>query len=107
MDTPRMIPFTGERSRRGYRLNKLCVSFTEAANREAFKADPDAYMDRYGLSAEERRMLLARDWTALLEYGASVYALGKASSTLGSNLLEMGAAMRGQTTAQFMAEKKG
>ncbi|WP_149536967.1 protocatechuate 3,4-dioxygenase [Siccirubricoccus phaeus] len=101
-----MTPFTGERSRRGYRLNRFLVSFTDAANRAAYAEDAKGYMDRHGLTAEERTLLAARDWNALLEYGASIYALAKAGSVFGTNLVEMGAAMRGQSVAEFMATKR-
>lgn len=107
VDGSGMTPFTGERSRRGYRLNRFLAGFTEAANRAAYAADAEGYMDQHGLSAEERALLAARDWNALLDYGASIYALAKAGSVLGTNLLEMGAAMRGQSLAEFLAEKRG
>mgnify|MGYP003679933788 FL=1 len=42
--------FTGERSRRGYRLNRLASSLTDPDRRAAFLADEDAYMGR---SSEE------------------------------------------------------
>ena len=43
--------FTTERSRKGYRINKLAMSLTDPANRERFKADEKAYMAEYGLTA--------------------------------------------------------
>ena len=37
-DLPGTFVFTGERSRAGYRLNKLAMSMTDPANRKAFLA---------------------------------------------------------------------
>ena len=40
---PGTTPFDGEQARKGYALNKMCYSFNDAANREAFVRDEDAY----------------------------------------------------------------
>jgi protocatechuate 4,5-dioxygenase alpha chain len=37
------LVFTGERSRTGYRLNRMAMSLTDAANRAAFVADETGY----------------------------------------------------------------
>jgi hypothetical protein len=39
MDLSRTTVFTGEMSRKGYRLNRLAMSLTNAANREKYRAD--------------------------------------------------------------------
>ena len=36
---------------RGYRINKMAMALGQAENRTAFKADEEAYLDRFGLSA--------------------------------------------------------
>ena len=58
--------FTGERSARSYRLNRMAMSFTSAENRAAFKADEDAYMTASGLSAEEKDLVRRRDWKGMM-----------------------------------------
>ena len=44
--TPRAIPgttpFDGDQARKGYALNKMCFSFNDKANRDAFLADEKA-----------------------------------------------------------------
>jgi protocatechuate 4,5-dioxygenase alpha subunit len=108
-DTP--IPgttvFTGERSGRGYRINKLAMSLTDERNREAFKADERAYMRRFGLSEHEMELIANRDWNGLVAAGGSIYLLIKIGGSVGQNLLQMGAAMRGETLDQFMTTRPG
>ena|SRR5436853_1749492 len=86
--------FTGERSRRGYRINKLAMSLTDENNREAFKADERAYMRRFGLSDGEMDLIARRDWNGLVTAGGSIYLLIKIGGAVGQNLLQMGAQMR-------------
>src|SRR4051812_278575 len=58
---PGTMVFTGERSSRGYRINKLAMSLTDEKNRDAFKADERAYMKRFGLSDDEMALIAKRD----------------------------------------------
>ena len=99
--------FTGERSRRGYRINKLAMSLTDEANRQAFKADEHAYMQRFGLSDREMQLIEKRDWNGLVEAGGSIYLLIKIGGTIGQNLLQMGAQMRGETLEAFLKTRPG
>jgi hypothetical protein len=43
-----------------------------------------------------------RDWAALIEAGGNIYLLLKIAGTVGQNLLQMGAQMRGETLDAFM-----
>jgi protocatechuate 4,5-dioxygenase, alpha chain len=99
--------FTGERSRQGYRINKLAMSLSEPANRSAFLADERAYMAKYGLTEEEIDLVLRRDWAGLVAVGGNIYVLLKIAGTVGQNLLQMGAQMRGETLEAFMASRPG
>lgn len=99
--------FTGERSAAGYRLNKLAASLVEPTNRAAFLADEAAYCRRFGLDEHERRLVADRDWSAMVAAGGNVYVLLKIAATIGSNLLEVGAAMRGETVDAFLATRPG
>ena len=98
------IVFTGERSRAGYRLNKLASSLIDPANRQAFLADEAAYMARFALDEPEQDMVRRRDWQAMIAYGASVYLILKIAGTVGQSLMQMGAQMRGETPEAFMAQ---
>jgi len=99
--------FTGERSRRGYRINKLAISLTDEANRQAFKADERGYMQRFGLSEREMQLVEKRDWNGLVAAGGSIYLLIKIGGAIGQNLLQMGAAMRGETLEAFLKTRPG
>ena len=43
-EIPGTTVFTGERSRQGYRLNRMANSLSDPGNRERFCADETAYM---------------------------------------------------------------
>ena len=102
---PDMTVFTGERSAAGYRLNKLSASLTTAENRAEFLADEMVYCDRFALSEHEKRLVTERDWSGMIAAGGNVYVFLKIAATIGSNLLEVGAAMRGETVAEFIATR--
>ena len=67
--------FTGARSHQGYRINKLAMSLTDPANRDAFRADERGYMAKFGLTEAEMDLVARRDWTGLVEAGGSIYVL--------------------------------
>lgn len=98
--------FTPERAQRGYRLNRFLTSMRQPAVRASFMDDPEGCMARQDLTDAERDMIRRRDYPAMLVYGASAVALGKASPALGTTLVERGAIGRQQTVAAFLAERK-
>ena len=84
------------------------LSLTEAINDlrlaerlQAFQQDPVAYLESYGVSPEERRLVLERDWPGLLAAGVNIYVLTKLMAVTGTSLLQAGAAMRGQSWEEF------
>jgi protocatechuate 4,5-dioxygenase, alpha chain len=99
--------FTGERSQQGYRINKLAMSLSVPANRAAFQANERGYMANYGLTAGEVDLVARRDWAGLVAAGGNVYVLLKIAGTVGQNLLQMGAQMRGETLETFLASRPG
>ena len=99
--------FTTERSRKGYRINKLAMSLTDPVNRDAFRADERPYMAKFGLTEPEMDLVARRDWTGLVDAGGSIYVLLKIAATVGQNLLQIGAQMRGETLDAFMASRPG
>jgi protocatechuate 4,5-dioxygenase alpha chain len=90
MHIPGTIVFTGEQSRRGYRLNRMAMSLTDAANRTRFVADPAGYMRGMDLSDDEIDLVARRDWRSMLERGGSIYLLIKIAGALGCSLQEVG-----------------
>lgn len=102
-DIPGTYVFNGEWSTMGYPLNKMCRSFNNKENREAFKADEAAYCDKYGLSPEQKKAVLERDWVGMLNLGGSIYFAMKLASATGRNVQEVGATMSGRTVDEFKA----
>lgn len=68
---PGTVLFDGVQARKGYALNKMCFSFNEAANRQAFLADEEAYMRRYGLDEAQAAAVRARDVLRMIAAGAT------------------------------------
>jgi len=95
--------FTGEMSRRGYRLNKFAMSLVDPANRAAFLADEVGVMRASGLGDTEIDAVRRRDWAALMACGGNVYLVLKIAGTVGQTLLQMGAQMRGEPVETLMA----
>ena len=109
IDRSRPIPetriFDSRETRAGYRINKFCMSLTDASNRAAFKADEDGYMATWGLAEEDRRLVRARDWKALIERGGNIYMVMKIGAVTGHGLYTIGAQQRGETLDQFLATR--
>lgn len=95
--------FDGDLAMRGFALNAMCYSFNDAANRAAFVADEDAYCSRFGLTAEQRAAVAARDVPAMLAVGGNVYYLAKLAGILGLNVQDLGALQTGRSVADFKA----
>ena len=95
--------FDGAQARKGYALNRMCFSFNEAANREAFRADEAAYMRRYGLNEEQARATRERNVPGLLAAGGNVYYLAKFAGILGLDVQDLGAAQTGMSKDDFKA----
>ena len=92
-------------SRRGYRLNRMCGSLCSPANREAFKHDEEAYMERFGLLDSERELIRKRDFAGMIEAGMNIYFMLKIGSVTGNSLYRMGAQMRGESYEAFLSTR--
>jgi gallate dioxygenase len=101
-----LVRMTPQRAQRGYRLGRFLTSMRDPAARAAFAADPEASMAASGLTEQERALVRSRDYDGMLDYGVSNVAIGKASPALGTTLVERGAKGRGQTAAEFIAERR-
>ena len=98
--------FDGRMARKGYALNKMCYSFNEARNREAFKSDETAYCERFGLSEEQKVAVRNRNVLALLAAGGNVYYLAKFAGIFGLSVQDIGAQQTGLSVADFKARLK-
>jgi protocatechuate 4,5-dioxygenase alpha chain len=98
---PGTYVFDGRRSSAGYPLNRMCMSFNHADNREAFRHDEDAYCDRYGLTPEQRAAVRERDVLRLVQLGGNIYYLAKLAGIFGLSVQDVGAQQRGIPVDEF------
>ena len=96
-DIPGTFVFDADRSRQGYHLNMFCMSLMKAANREAFKANEEKYLDRFPLTAAQREAILKRQYNRMLELGGNIYFTAKLGATDGHSFQHMAAVMTGNT----------
>lgn len=94
-------PFTLERSRKGYRINRFLHRLIEPDWRERFLADPEALFDEAALSEKERRLIRERDWRGMIHYGVIFFLLEKLGAVIGTSNLHIYAAMRGDSLEEF------
>ena len=97
--------FDLDHSWRGFRINKMCNALSQAANRDAFKRDAEAFMERFHLTPHERQLVRDRDFQGLLAAGGNIYFLIKLGVVTGNGLYMMGARMRGESYEQFLATR--
>lgn len=102
-DIPGTYVFDGRRSREGYALNMCCMSLNDEANRDAFTADPETYLDRYDLTPEQRTAVLERDWLGMLQLGGNIYYTFKLAIIDGLSMQDVGGMMSGVSTEEFTA----
>lgn len=102
-DIPGTFVFDADQSRKGYHLNMFCMSLRHAANREAFKADEQGYLNRFPMTGEQRRSVLERDWNEMLRLGGNVYYTSKLAATDGINFQELAAKMTGVSQEDYRA----
>ena len=100
-DIPGTLVFDADRSRVGYHLNQFCISLRLAANREAFAADPDGYLDQFPMSPEQRAAVVARDWNRLLELGGNIYYTSKLAANDGITFQDLAAMMTGMAREDY------
>jgi protocatechuate 4,5-dioxygenase alpha subunit len=104
-EIPDTTIFDLRKSRRGYRLNKMCGSLCDPKNREAFKRDEEAYMARFSLSEEEKNLIRKRNFAGMIDAGMNIYFMLKIGSVTGNSLYKMGAQMRGESYEEFLATR--
>ncbi len=104
-EVPGTYLFTADRCRMGYHINMFCMSMSKEVNRKEFLADEPQYLDsRFpGITAEQRRCVLERDWLSMIKSGANIYYMAKFGATLGKSFQYMAGAMTGQGQDQYRA----
>ena len=104
----RQIPgttvFDGDVARKGYALNKMCYSFNDAANRQEFLRNEDAYCAKYGLNEQQRAAIAHRNVLELLEAGGNAYYLAKFGGIFGLDMQDIGAQQTGMSVEEFKSK---
>ena len=93
--------FDGDAAVRGYALNAMCYSFNDAANRAAFLADEEAYLDRFNLTPQQREAVRSRNVLQMIEAGGNIYYLAKLAGIFGLNVQDVGAQQTGMSVEAF------
>lgn len=102
-DIPGTVLFDAEQSRLGFHLNQFCMSLMKAENREAFKANQRAYLDRWPMTEEQKKAVLDRDWNRMIALGGNIYFTSKIAATDGLSFQQIAAIMSGVTQPEYAA----
>jgi protocatechuate 4,5-dioxygenase alpha chain len=100
---PGTLIFDGDLAQRGYALNRMCYSFNEAANREEFRRDEDAYCHKFHLTFRQRQAVKERNILAMIQEGGNIYYLAKLAGIFNMNVQDIGAQQTGMTVDEFKA----
>jgi protocatechuate 4,5-dioxygenase alpha chain len=102
-DIPGTTLFDGTMARKGYALNKMCYSFNQAANRDAFVRDEAAYCAQFGLTDEQLAAVRSRNVLQLINAGGNIYYLAKLAGILRLDVQDIGAQQTGMSKDAFKA----
>lgn len=95
--------FDGNASRRGYPMNRLFMTLRDPDARARFAADEAAYCDGFGLSVDQKRAVLDRDWTAMLDLGGNIFYVFKLAMVDQRSMQYLGGVFTGMTEEEFVA----
>ena len=100
-DIPGTYVLDGAHCRKGYRLNMFCMSLNDADNRAEFARDEAAYIDGFGVTDEQKRAILERDYLELLRLGGNMYYTFKIAIFDRKSMQYVGGQMSGITEDEF------
>jgi protocatechuate 4,5-dioxygenase alpha chain len=101
---PGTVIFCSVQAMKGYALNKMCYSFNDAGNRQAFLDNEEAYCAQYGLNAQQREAIRNRNVLQLIAAGGNAYYLAKFAGIFGLDMQDIGAQQTGVTKEEFKAK---
>ena len=100
---PGTFEFTARRAFDGRRLNRFALGLRDPVARSAFLADELGAMRAASLTDHECELVLARDWTGLLQAGGHLQAILKLAATVGEDLWAIGAHTVGCSRDELIA----
>ena len=105
------IPVTPLMDRRrniaGYNMNKMAMGLMDPANRAAFRDDEDGYLDRFGLTPDEKAAVKARNWEEMVRLGGNLFFILKISAVDPVAITRIGAAQAGMDHTDFLTNRLG
>ena len=102
-DIPGTIVFDSDQAARGYHLNQFCISLRLAPNRESYKENREANIDRFPMTPEQREAALNQKWNLLLELGGNIYYTSKLAAYHGINFQGLAGLMTGMGSTKYRA----
>lgn len=100
-DIPGTRIYTPEMGRLGYELNMFCMSLNKPENREAFRENEAAYLDKFKIKPEQKEAVLNRNWIKLLDLGGNIYYTWKIAACDKKSMQYIGGKMSGITEDEF------
>ena len=94
--------FELEMSDRGRRINNLAECLTSQENRDQFKADTNAFMDRFQLTEAEKKLIDDNDWLNLVKAGGNIYNVVRIAALFDVGLYPLGAQQLGVSYEEFL-----
>ena len=101
IEIPGTTLFDGSMAMKGYALNKMCYSFNRKECRDAFVADEEAYMAKFGLIETQKNSVRDRNILAMIEAGGNIYYLAKLAGIFKLGVQDVGGLQTGRTTEEF------
>ncbi|WDF72218.1 protocatechuate 4,5-dioxygenase subunit alpha [Novosphingobium sp. KACC 22771] len=93
--------FDGDAAAKGFALNAMCYSFNDAANRQAFLDDEEAYCAKFHLTPQQREAVAQRSVLGMIEAGGNIYYLAKLAGIFGLNVQDVGSMQTGVSVDNF------
>jgi protocatechuate 4,5-dioxygenase alpha chain len=77
------------------------MSLNKADNRDEFRQDEAAYLNKLKLSDEQKKAVLERDWLGMLQLGGNIYYTFKLAIFDGRSMQFVGGAMSDVSEEEF------
>ncbi|MGV0909865.1 extradiol ring-cleavage dioxygenase [Martelella sp. FOR1707] len=107
LEIPETPLFERERSKNGYRMNKMAMALGKPENRAAFRADEEAFLDSFGLGEAEKQAVMSRDWHKMVALGGNLFFILKIAAVDPASMAEIGAAQAGMSQDEFLKSRLG
>ena len=102
-DIPGTRVLTGAHTQKGYHLNMFCMSLNKQENRDEFRQDEAAYLEKFKLTSEQREAILDRQWLRMLDLGGNIYYTFKLVIFDRRSMQYVGGQMSGISEEEFRA----